>query len=167
MTGLLVSNMEETRQRLINEISVLTTDELNQKPNINTWSISQVCQHIALAETSFAKAIRYGLKQADNPKSELRPIHLITDRSRKVNAPEMVIPSEEQLDLQQIMNSLTESRVFSIHILDQVDDPSVLSRRTVVHPLFGELPLKQWAELIYLHEDRHIEQIKEIKASIL
>lgn len=32
-----------------------------------------------------------------------------------------------------------------------------------MHPALGELFLDQWIELIYLHEQRHIEQIKEIK----
>ncbi|MEC3085289.1 PadR family transcriptional regulator, partial [Bacillus cereus] len=30
-------------------------------------------------------------------------------------------------------------------------------------PALGELPLDQWIELIYLHEQRHMLQIKEIK----
>ena len=32
-----------------------------------------------------------------------------------------------------------------------------------MHPALGELSLDQWIELIYLHEQRHISQIKEIK----
>lgn len=32
-----------------------------------------------------------------------------------------------------------------------------------MHPALGELLLDQWIELIYLHEQRHIEQIKEVK----
>lgn len=162
-----VMNMEETRQQLLNEISLLSFEELNQNPDVNTWSIAQVCHHIALAETSFAKAIRYGFKQADNPNAEPKAIHLLSDRTKKVKAPDIVVPSDNKLDLQQITNLLTESRTFLLHVLEQIDDPSALSNKTVPHPLFGDLPLNQWAELANLHEDRHIKQIKEIKASLL
>ena len=163
----MVKNLEETRQKLMNEILLLSSDELNEKPDPDTWSISQVCEHIALAEKSFAKAIRYGLKQEDNPTSELKPIHVLSDRTKKVKAPEIVIPSEERLDLQQIMDLLTGSRNFFLQVLNSVDDTVVLSKKTVAHPLFGELPLQQWAELVPLHEDRHMNQIKEIKTRIL
>jgi hypothetical protein len=164
---MVVKNLEETRQRLINEISLLSTDVLNEKPDPDTWSISQVCEHIALAEKSFAKAIRYGLKQEDNPKSEFKPIHVLYDRTKKVKAPEMVIPSDEKLDLQEILDLLSESRSFFLEILGNVSDTAALSKKTVAHPLFGDLLLQQWAELVPFHEDRHIEQIKEIKAKIL
>lgn len=163
----MVKNLEEIRQKLINEISLLSTDELNEKPDPDNWSINQVCQHIALAEKSFAKAIRYGLKQADNPMSELKSIHVLSDRTKKVKAPEIVIPSEERLDLRQIIGLLKESRKFFLEVLNSVEDTAALSKKTVVHPLFGALPLQQWAELVPLHEDRHIDQIKEIKARIL
>jgi hypothetical protein len=44
-------------------------------------------------------------------------------------------------------------------------DPKIVYyANTVRHPVLEELPLDQWIELLYLHEQRHIEQIKEIKA---
>jgi hypothetical protein len=161
------NQMHVTRRDLLNEISLLSFDELNHKPDVNTWSIAQVCHHIAIAETSFAKAIRFGLKQTDSPQIDPKPIHVLSDRTKKVKAPEIVIPSEERLDLQQIVNLLNECRSFFLHVLDQIDDPSVLAKKAVKHPLFGDLSLNQWAELAYLHEDRHIEQIKELKERLL
>lgn len=40
---------------------------------------------------------------------------------------------------------------------------SILAKKSVMHPALGELPLDQWIEQIYLHEQRHIEQINELK----
>lgn len=163
----MVKSLEETRQRLIDEISLLSSNQLNVRPDSDTWSIAQICQHIALTEKSFAKAIRYGLKQADNPNSELKPIHVLSDRSRKIKAPEIVIPNDERLDLQEILDLLSESRNFFLETIGNVSDTTALTKKTVIHPLFGDLPLQQWAELAPLHEDRHVDQIKEIKAIIL
>ncbi|WP_424473344.1 phage integrase SAM-like domain-containing protein [Paenisporosarcina sp.] len=49
-------------------------------------------------------------------------------------------------------------------VLNTVEDSSALTEKSVPHPFLGQLPLNQWIELIYLHEQRHIEQIKEIKS---
>lgn len=166
MAEIQLKNADRTRQRLLEQVLPLSFEELNQKPDSNTWSIAQVCEHIALAETSFAKAIRYGLKQEDNPYNHPKPIHVLSDRSQKVKAPDIVAPGEKPLELQEILDLLSNSRTLFLQVLEQVDDPSVLTKKTVPHPLFGDLPLHQWTELIYLHEDRHIEQIKEIKEKI-
>lgn len=53
-----------------------------------------------------------------------------------------------------------------ITFLDTIEDKSILSEKSVKHPALGELPLDQWIEQIYLHEQRHIEQIKEIKGAL-
>ena len=49
-------------------------------------------------------------------------------------------------------------------VLDSIEDPSLLSGKSVKHALFGSLSLEQLIEQVHLHEQRHIEQIKEIKA---
>jgi DinB superfamily len=160
-------NLVETRNRLFNEINLLSYEELNKKPDENTWSIAQVCHHVSLTEKAFTKAIVYGLKQSKGTKVEPKPIQRVTDRSQKVQAPEIVIPGNDPLEALQINELLNESRNILLDMLSQIEDPTVLSERSASHRLFGTLPLTQWVELVYLHEKRHIEQIKEIKSLIL
>jgi hypothetical protein len=166
MNQIVKGNLDETRKQLLTEISLLSFAQLNHTPDEFTWSVAKICHHLYLVEISFAKVIRYGLKQTDGKKIEPKPIQLISDRTKKIKAPEIVIPSGEQLDTPQIMNLLTESRTFLFVILDKIDDETILSERSAIHPHFGELPLTQWIELLYLHEQRHIEQIKDIKLLI-
>ena len=161
-----VNNLVETRQRLLDEIALLNFDELNKKPDDNSWSIAQICHHLSLAETSFAKAIRYGLKQTEASKAEPKFIESMSDRSRKFTAPNIVNPGEEPLETQSVINLLKESRAFLFNLLDQIEDTAILTERSAKHALFGELPLNQWVELVGLHEQRHIEQIKDIKVLI-
>lgn len=163
---LMKGNLEETREQLLNEIGSLSFEDINKAPDENVWSVGQVCHHLYLVEISFAKAILYGLKKEDAKKAEPKPIHLLNDRSKKIIAPEMVIPSGEPYERQQLVDMLAESRTMLLEVLDHVDQPSILVERSVKHPVFGYLPLYQWIESTYLHEQRHIEQIKEIKAEI-
>ena len=163
MSQIDMEKLVETRQMLLDEIAFLSFDELNKKTDENSWSIAQICHHLSLAETSFAKAVRYTLKQTEASKTEPKSMDRFSDRTRKFAAPDIVKPGEEALDTQQIINFLKESRTFLYNILDTIEDPAILAERSAKHPLFGELPLYQWVELIGHHEQRHIEQIKETK----
>lgn len=167
MTMIDYGRLDDTRNRLLNEFKFLSFEQINQQPDTATWSIAQVCEHVSLAENSFAKAIRYGLRA--EPVQECEPskaIQILTDRSRKVDAPDIVNPGTEQLDVKQIVGMLNESRTLLLDILCSIQDPSVLTKKSVKHALFGELPLAQWIEVVYLHEQRHIEQIQEIKSRL-
>ncbi|QGH35290.1 hypothetical protein GI584_15075 [Gracilibacillus salitolerans] len=56
-----------------------------------------------------------------------------------------------------MLNLLTKSSGNLVNILHAIDDKSVLSKKATKHLAFGELYLEQWVELLYLHEQRHIE----------
>jgi hypothetical protein len=156
-------NLLDTRNRLLNEISLLGYEEFNKSPDTNTWSIAQVSYHLVLTEKSFTRAIEYGLKQLPNNQVKRKNLHHALDRTKKIEAPEIVIPNLEPLDVLEVIDLLNESRNYLLTVLKTVKDKSILEEKSVVHPVFGELPLDQWVELLYLHEQRHIDQIKEIK----
>jgi hypothetical protein len=157
-------NLIETRDCLLKEINLLSFEELNHKPESTTWSIAQVCHHLFLAEISFTKAISYGLKKVDGKKAAPKPIHLVADLTKKYQAPDMVVPSDSQFELQQLIEMLAESRKTFLEVYNRIEDKSILAAKSVKHPLFGDLSLDQWVELLEVHEDRHIEQIKKIKS---
>jgi len=99
-------------------------------------------------------------------KTKRKNVQQIADRSNKIIAPKIVEPAEDLFTVQQIMDLLDASRKKLITFLDTIEDKSILSEKSVKHPALGELPLDQWIEQIYLHEQRHIEQIKEIKGAL-
>jgi hypothetical protein len=159
-------NLFETRNRLVNEINLLSFDRFNTSTDSNNWSIAQVCHHLILVEKRSADAIAMGLKRINGNKEERKEIHLALDRTKKLEAPEIVKPDVEPFEVQQIIDMLNNSRNKLLAVLNTVEDPSILAEKSAKHPRFGELPLNQWIELLYLHEQRHIEQIKEIKLLI-
>ena len=116
-----------------------------------------------MSQNLFIKAIEKGLKDKDHERIVHKPIHLVSDRTKKFESPETAIPTEEPLGVETMLNILTESRGNLLNVLRAIHDKSVLSKKAAKHPAFGELSLEQWIELLYLHEQRHIEQIKDIK----
>jgi hypothetical protein len=163
---LVMENLTETRNRLLNEISGLSDEMLNKKLDTETWSVAQVCHHLYLSESVFTQAIIYGLNKVNGKKAEPKPVQLVVDRTQKAKAPDIVAPGEAPLDSGQIKELLNSSRNQFMEFYNQLEDKSILAEKSTKHPLFGYLPLDQWVELIYLHEERHIEQIKEIKSKL-
>ncbi|MED3563178.1 DinB family protein [Bacillus xiapuensis] len=162
-----IENLLETRKYLIDEIKSLTHEEFNRKPGSDQWSVAEVCHHLVILETRTAMLIQHLVKQPDHKKVEPKPIHLATDRSKKFNAPESVQPSGEPFEIKQMLEMLTDARDGLMKVLESIEDQNVLMEISAAHPVFGELPLSQWVELIGLHEQRHIEQIEEIKQFVL
>jgi uncharacterized damage-inducible protein DinB len=163
MSNLVNDNLYETRNNLVKEITSLSYTQFNGRLGMNMWSIAQVCHHLVLVEQATIKAIAWGLKKVDNTQTERKNVQLVLDRTKKFKAPEIVEPDVEPFEVQSIIDLLNDSRKKLLTFLSTIEDKSILTERSVKHPAFGELPLDQWIEHIYLHEQRHIEQIKEIK----
>ncbi|MEH6991900.1 DinB family protein [Neobacillus drentensis] len=162
-----ITVMEElfaTRNRLLKEVSDLSNEDLNKKLDPDTWSVAQVCHHLYLSESVFTQAIIYGLNKSNGRKAEPVPVQLAAERTQKAKAPDIVAPGDDPLDSKQIKELLNNSRNLFFEFYNQLEYKSVLAEKSAKHPLFGYMPLDQWVELIYLHEERHIEQIKEIKS---
>jgi hypothetical protein len=159
-------NLLKTRNRLIEEISSLRDEEFNRKNDSITWSIAQVCHHLYLSETVFTKAIRYGLSQDEGFRTEAKNFESVLDRTKKLVAPDIVTPGDGPFEMEEILNLLHQSRSKLESLLSKVEDPTILLEKSTQHPFFGFLPLNQWIDLIYLHEQRHIEQIEEIKVQV-
>ncbi|MEH7274962.1 DinB family protein [Neobacillus vireti] len=163
MSTSVLENLVTARDRLLKEIELLSYEDLNKKPDSSTWSIAQVCHHLYLTESVFTQAIIYGLNKSNGKKAEAKEIQVTADRTQKIQAPEIVIPGDGPWEMQQIKDLLNQSRTIFLDFYNQIEDKSVLAEKSTKHPLFGYLPLNQWVDLIYLHEERHIEQIKELK----
>ncbi len=159
-------NLNKTRSDLVNEITVLTDAQFNRKPDREMWSIAQVCHHLILVEEASIKAIAWGIKQGKSDPIERKKIELfLLDRTKKFKAPKIVEPDVDPFEVQQMIDLLNESRNKLMTFLNGIEDTSILMEKSVKHPALGELLLAQWIEQIYLHEQRHIKQIKELKLS--
>ncbi|MWV43344.1 DUF664 domain-containing protein [Paenibacillus sp. HJL G12] len=157
-------NLKETRDELLGILNGLSGDQLNKRIDSNRWSISQVCQHLSKTEELYVVAIRRGLKSKEDSIIENKPLDFLLDRSQKLEAPDMAKPTDEPLEYQEIIEKLNSSREKLYETLSTIEDPSVLSRRHFIHPVFKEMLLIEWVRSLYLHERRHIEQINEILA---
>ncbi|OUS69489.1 hypothetical protein B1748_31410, partial [Paenibacillus sp. MY03] len=158
----ITEKLEETRTELLVILASLNGNHINKQKDLESWSISQVCQHLYITEELYVVAIRKGLKSKEDSFIANKPVERLLDRSNKLEAPEIAKPSNEVLEYQVIIEKLNNSRQKLHELLSTIEDSSVLSRRHFVHPVFKEMLLIEWLESLYIHEQRHIQQIKEI-----
>ncbi|MCJ8014712.1 DinB family protein [Paenibacillus sp. KQZ6P-2] len=155
--------LKETRDELLRILNGLSGDQLNKRKDLHGWSIGQVCQHLSKTEELYVLAIKRGLKSNEDSFIENKPLDFLLDRSKKLKAPDIVTPTDEILEHQEIIGKLNNSRAKLYEILNTIEDPAVLSRRQFTHPVFKEMLLIEWIKSLYLHEQRHIKQINEIR----
>lgn len=156
-------NLFFTRVQLVNEISNISDEVFNRKLETNKWSIAEICHHLLKTETLFTKAILFGLEQNKRAKAVRKPIEDVLDRSKFISAPKISEPGTGPFYVLQLIQQLNDSRIDLLGVLNKIDDKSILEEIAVKHPVFEDLSLDQWVELLYLHEQRHIQQIKDQK----
>ncbi|MEY2366584.1 DinB family protein [Lysinibacillus capsici] len=155
-------HLDTTRTQLLQEIHLLDDTTFNKKPDAQSWSVAQICHHLVLVEEATKKAITWGLKAEELSTPARKNVHLILDRSRKFQAPPIVEPAEEPFTVQAMLDLLATTRKNLLAFLQTIEEPEALAKRAVKHPALGELPLDQWIEMVYMHEQRHIKQLQEI-----
>jgi uncharacterized damage-inducible protein DinB len=153
--------LNETRVELLNILNHLSHEQLNKQKNAESWTISQICQHLSITEELYVVAIRRGLKSKKESSIANQPVELLLDRSKRLEAPDIAKPSNEVMERQAIIDKLYASRQKLNELLSTVEDPTLLNRRHYIHPVFKELSLMDWLKSLYIHEQRHIKQIKE------
>jgi len=155
-------NLRETRNELLGILKRLTKDELNQRKDSLSWSIGQIGQHLFKTEEVYVAAIRRGLKNNESSITESKPLDFILNRSKKWVAPDIVNPTDDIFEADELIEKLNQSRRKLEETLSTMEDQSELSRRHFVHPVFKDMLLIDWVRSLYLHEQRHIRQIEEI-----
>ena len=155
-------HLDTTRTQLLQEIHLLDDTTFNKKPDAQSWSVAQICHHLVLVEEATKKAITWGLKAEEQSIPARKNVQLILDRSRKFQAPPIVEPAEEPFTVQAMLDLLATTRKNLLAFLQTIEEPEALAKRAVKHPALGELPLDQWIEMVYMHEQRHIKQLQEI-----
>ncbi|TWT26075.1 DinB family protein [Planomicrobium sp. CPCC 101110] len=131
---------------------------LNKKPSPDAWSPMQILDHLQLMETTIARNISKQLASEKSEKAIRKPIGLTTSRIVKVDAPQHIVPGEEFISLEEMKNLLAASRTYLNGVYDGASK-EILHQKSMLHPVFGKVPLEQWFPFVGLHEKRHLKQL--------
>jgi DinB superfamily len=163
-----VSLLESSRAKLLVQLDGLTEAQLKFKPAPDKWSISEVVEHIGLAEMGIGSIVQQTLKSpADSSRrkeikvTDEKVRQIITNRAGKVQAPEVIKPAGRFSDIKQAIGFFTDARNKNIEFIQTTQED--LRGRYWQHPATGVIDLFQAVLLISAHCERHTAQIVEIK----
>jgi hypothetical protein len=160
--------LESTRQGVVDATAGLSEAQWNFKPAPDRWSVAEVTEHIAAAEDYLRGMITEQVMKApprpdgeDVQAIDAMVMTAIPDRSKKVQAPEPLKPTNRFSSPAGSLKHFTETRAQTEDFLRQHDD---LRAHAVDSPLGKKLDAYEWILFIAAHSDRHTKQIAEVKA---
>jgi uncharacterized damage-inducible protein DinB len=164
-----VKHLQETRENLLKSIADLSDAQWKFKAAPDRWSIAEVAEHIAVSESTIlgliTDKIMKGPTVAKDPAgpTDEKVIAVITDRSQKAQAPEMLRPTNRYASREALTKDFMTSRDRTIDYVKTTGED--LRGHSAPHPAMKMIDGYQWVLLLSAHSARHTAQIEEVKAS--
>ncbi|PKC52562.1 hypothetical protein RhiirA1_481220 [Rhizophagus irregularis] len=90
-----MENAQKVRGEIWESVKGLSDEQLNMVVAEGTWTIAQVLEHLYLMEKVAIDSFPDIKKVDEKNPVKIRRVHLIIDRSQKVDAPEFLVPNKE------------------------------------------------------------------------
>jgi uncharacterized damage-inducible protein DinB len=158
----LVAHMEVTARWLADEVSGLSAAQAAFQPSRGKWSIAQVLEHLVVVAPIYWKNLQDAVARPARDGSAMTDADVLwygIDRTRPDVAVRAELPPGQLRDLR---GALAEHRTHHERLLQYVKTTQDDLRSHIVER--QQCDAYQWALLISTHEQRHILQIREIKA---
>jgi uncharacterized damage-inducible protein DinB len=165
-----IKYLEDTRQKVLDSLKDLSDEQWKFKSAPDRWSAAEVAEHIAVSEGTLLGLVTDRVmkspaapekKDAAKSKDELVR-NSVTNRSVKVQAPEMLRPTDRFKTREEMIKAFNASRDKTIEYVKTTQDD--LRSHFMPHPVFKDLDAYQWVLLLSGHSERHSLQILEVKA---
>lgn len=162
--------LEETRKNFLDAVKDLSEAQWKFKAAPDRWSVAEVAEHIAVSEETLMGLVTERIMKspatpekketAKGKDAQLR--NQVVDRSTKVQAPEMLKPTNRWATQGDLVKAFNASRDKTINYIKTSQED--LRSHFGPHPILKDLDAYQWITLIAAHSARHTDQIKEVKA---
>lgn len=159
----LLAHLEMTESWLVSEVDGLSDEQLRFRRAPDAWNIMDVVEHLAIAEPQYWKNLKDSMKQPETTvKPEATDAAILwygIDRTNRQKTGEARVPKGRWNN---VKDSLGEFRKLRATMRDYgtTTKDGMRSRRL----LEGNMDVYQWFLMISSHSQRHILQIREIKA---
>lgn len=157
----LIAHLELTERWLVDEVSGLSPAQLGFRPAAGAWTILEVLDHLLVVGPIYWQDLQRAVKAPVGQKSTMSDIDILWYGIDRTNR-ERAIPSEIPKGLTDLRSGLAEYRRLQARLLEYVKSTNDDLRSHYVER--QRCDAYQWALLISTHEQRHILQIREIKA---
>jgi len=164
-----VKYLTTMREQVVSESEKLTDAQWNFKSAPGRWSVGEVVEHLALSEAllfdlqqkTVAGPAASAEKRAGTKGKDEMIMKVIPDRTNKAQAPEPLQPNAKLGSRAEILAAFKERRARTIAYAASTNDD--LRARVADSPL-GPLDAYQWLLYSAAHSERHLAQLREVKA---
>jgi len=165
----LLEQLETSKKAMLASIQGLSADQWAFKPAPTVWSVKECAEHLILAEDYIFGATQQMLKSpavarpaGSNEEMDHKLVAGVQDRSKKVSAPEAIVPSGKFATPAEAAREFTARRDKTIAYVKSTDD----DLRVHVGPgPVGPMDTYQFLLLLASHSARHTAQIREVQAN--
>lgn len=160
----LVAHLELTEAWVVSEVEGLSPAQLAFRPAPDAWSVKDVVEHLGIAEPQYWTQVTNSLKQpATGYKPETTDAAILwygIDRTNRATTGEARVPDGRFKNAQEALASFRALRATMLTQARTTQDD--LRGRKLLE---GNMDVYQWFLMISTHAQRHILQIREIKAT--
>jgi DinB superfamily len=165
-----LKSLQATHDAFLQSISGLSEKQWRFKPAPDRWSIAEVSEHIVVAESMIFGMVEQRImsgpatpeKRAEVKVTDVQILTLVPDRTKKVQAPEMLKPTGRFATREETVKAFEQARKATMDYVQTTNDD--LRDHFGPHPMLGTMDAYQWILFISAHSDRHTKQIEEVKA---
>lgn len=160
--------LNETKEDYVKQLTGLSDAQLNFRSGEGRWTIAEIAEHITVVENALYGMITTQAMKAAPPKCEdvfrvgdMALILAVTNRSQKFTAPEQVRPNGRWKTREDLLASFEKARNQTIEFMktNKAD-----LRSTFMQNPMGMIDSYQWFLFSTGHSERHLAQLKEVKA---
>ena len=159
----LLAHLEMTESWLVSELAGLSPAQLTFRMTPDSWSITDVTEHLAIAEPQYWQRVQDSMKQpATAEKIEATDAAILwygIDRTNRQKTGEARVPHGTFKSAAEALAAFRKLRSTMRGYAQSTSD-DVRSRKL----LEGSMDVYQWFLMISTHSQRHILQIREVKA---
>ncbi len=159
----LIAHLEMTENWLVSELDGLSAAQLKFRMSPESWTIMDVVEHLAIAEPQYWQQVQDSLKQpATGYKPEATDAGILwygIDRSNRTKTGEARVPTGKYATVRDSLASVRKLRAEMMATAKNTPDD--LRGHKLID---GNMDVYQWFLMISTHSQRHILQIREIKA---
>jgi phage pi2 protein 07 len=160
----LIAHLEMTESWLVSEVSGLTDAQLRYRQAQDSWSVMDVVEHLAVAEAQYWQRLQDSMTQpATTDKLEATDAGILwygIDRSNRQRTGEARVPTGRWKDVHGSLAEFRRQRAVMLDYARTTTDDLRLRRL-----LEGNMDVYQWFLMISSHAQRHVLQIRDVKAT--
>jgi len=159
----------ETKEDFVKQLTEVSDAQLNFRSGPNRWTIAEIAEHIIVAEGAIFGLITGPAMKAPAPEGkdnyrsrDVGVILAVTNRSQKFTAPEFIRPNGRWKTRDELVTNFEKTRSQTIEFVKT--NKADLRNSFMDNPLMGMIDSYQWILFATGHSERHLMQLKEVKA---